>query len=119
MFNQNQINQIRKAASVHKVAPEKELWSKLETKLTEKRLHRTIRKYRNLLIAACGIFILSFAVLIKFYESGDNIQSAFHNQAYIPSDEGFKSSQNTGLYSVRQINELKEAYQRLGMDRKS
>lgn len=118
MINDKNIANLRNAASDYRVSPSDKAWERLEGRLKDNQYKYRISQYKIALIAA--IFVMTLAVVALVHnmvniQKGKEFSDARH---YTSESIQPLSASSDAMYRLEHINELKSAYNRLGMSSK-
>lgn len=114
-MSEQDMNKIRKLADGHTISPRPEAWKKLNNKLKANKVKRRLLAYRNISIAAIIISILSVTTLFTMYLGKHNPNLFSSNEEYRPVMlEDLVDTKNDPFYDVKYIDQLHDAYSRIG-----
>ena len=109
------MNKIRKLADGHKITPRPEAWKSLRTKLNAKKAKRRLVAYRNISIAAILISVLSVTSVMSLYLGKHNPKVFSSNEQFRPVMlEELVDTDNNPFYDVKYIDQLNDAYSKIG-----
>ncbi|MBK9736994.1 MAG: hypothetical protein IPO92_19395 [Saprospiraceae bacterium] len=97
-------------ASQHQVAPKDSAWFKLESKLEKSRSSEKIKYYRNISVAAV-LFAILGVVSVFTYEKNTNDKN--NSEVYSSHLQLMNPDPEEGIYDIKKLRSLKEAYKRL------
>lgn len=111
------IEQLKQAAEIYKVAPQNTAWFRLESKLEKERSKRKIVFYKYFSIAAASVAVLSvisfFALETYGLKTTTPTADLYQTQITELTDDSY-----SGIYDLSKLRELKSAYQKMGIKNK-
>lgn len=114
-MSEQDMNKIRKLADGHTMTPRPDAWEKLKVKLKAKKTKRRLLAYRNISIAAILISVLSVTAVLSLYLGKHDPKVFSSNEQYRPVIlEELEDSGNNPLYDVKYIDQLHDAYSKIG-----
>ena len=114
-MSEQDMNNIKKMAEHHEVAPRPEAWKKLNDKLRTRKAKHRLYTYRNISIAAILISVLSVTAVFTMYLGKHNPDIFSSNQQFRPVVlEDLSNIENDPFYDVKYIDQLHTAYSRIG-----
>jgi hypothetical protein len=109
-------NSLSQAAHQYKVAPSTNAWLRLDAKLQQSTHKKTILQYRWTAYAAVLIAITAIVFLIKSSNDPISQPSAEGNlltQLYSYNMESIGTFSDDGIYEIKKLKDLKNAYRKL------
>jgi len=115
-MTQQDLDKIRAVAQQHRSEPRPQSWARLSEGLGHRQTKMRLSFYQKLSIAALFVAVLSVTALFNHHLVGH------HNPDLFASNEEFKplvledlgEASAASIYTVDHVNELREAFSRLG-----
>lgn len=116
-MTQQDLDKIREVASTHQSQPRSQAWARLSEGLGHRETKMKVSFYQKVSIAAAFVAVLSVTALFDHYYSDH------HNPDIFASNEEFKpivledlgEATPSSIYTVGDVNELRDAFAKLGM----